>query len=362
MEFIVYTNTEWDGPPRARHQLSYALAKRFKVTFVAANTIGLPGIKREKVKDNFELLTPSFPSSFRLRYRMPGLNEAYQIWLYQKLKKHFKGKDVVFICTDFGGHLVGKFFDKFIYMANDDFINNVKVPRWMKAYTTFTQSRLVKTATFNLATAKKLVNDFSEINSKSYELPLGAPEFSKVDINQISLDRQDEKIKVVLLGFIDKKKTPLVLINKILGIENVELHLIGPIKDDFLEHIVQRDKVIAHGVMTGDPLSIKLLEMDVAIAPYYMDDPNTGRTPNKMWQYLATGKPAVITNLPNVRHWEFPKGTVYKANNDDEFVSFIKQAFLDDTMELIKERINIAANNSWSKRVDQLLTFIEKYY
>ena len=147
-----------------------------------------------------------------------------------------------------------------------------------------------------------------------------------------------------------------------MGIENVELHLIGPIKDDFLEHIVQRDKVIAHGVMTGDPLSIKLLEMDVAIAPYYMDDPNTGRTPNKMWQYLATGKPAVITNLPNVRHWEFPKGTVYKANNDDEFVSFIKQAFLDDTMELIKERINIAANNSWSKRVDQLLTFIEKYY
>ncbi|MBR9777026.1 glycosyltransferase [Cyclobacterium marinum] len=362
MEFIVYTNTEWDGPPRARHQLSHALAKRFKVTFVAANTIGLPGLKCEKVNGNFELLTPSFPSSFRLRYRMPGLNEAYQLWLYEKLKKHFEGKEVVFICTDFGGYLVGKYFDKFIYMANDDFINNVKVPGWMKAYTTFTQSRLVKTATFNLATAQKLVNDFAEINPKSYELPLGAPEFSKVDITQLSLNREDEKVKVVLLGFIDKKKTPLVLINKILEIENVELHLIGPIKDDFLNHLSKEEKVKAHGVLTGDPLSSKLSEMDVAIAPYYMDDPNTGRTPNKLWQYLATGIPAVITNLPNVRHWEFPEKTVYKANNDDEFVSFIKQAYKDNTIELMKERISIAANNSWSKRVDQLLAYIKELY
>ena len=317
MEFIVYTNTEWDGPPRARHQLSHALAKRFKVTFVAANTIGLPGLKCEKVNGNFELLTPSFPSSFRLRYRMPGLNEAYQLWLYEKLKKHFEGKEVVFICTDFGGYLVGKYFDKFIYMANDDFINNVKVPGWMKAYTTFTQSRLV-------------------IKNKD-------PEYE-------------------IMGFIDKKKTPLVLINKILEIENVELHLIGPIKDDFLNHLSKEEKVKAHGVLTGDPLSSKLSEMDVAIAPYYMDDPNTGRTPNKLWQYLATGIPAVITNLPNVRHWEFPEKTVYKANNDDEFVSFIKQAYKDNTIELMKERISIAANNSWSKRVDQLLAYIKELY
>lgn len=153
-----------------------------------------------------------------------------------------------------------------------------------------------------------------------------------------------------------------MLINKILEIENVELHLIGPIKDDFLNHLSKEEKVKAHGVLTGDPLSSKLSEMDVAIAPYYMDDPNTGRTPNKLWQYLATGIPAVITNLPNVRHWEFPEKTVYKANNDDEFVSFIKQAYKDNTIELMKERISIAANNSWSKRVDQLLAYIKELY
>ncbi|EPR67536.1 hypothetical protein [Cyclobacterium qasimii] len=90
MEFIVYTNTEWDGPPRSRHQLAHALAKRFKVTFVSSNTIGIPGLKSTQVNDNFELLTPSFPASFRLRYRMPVLNEAYQVWLFTKLKNNLR--------------------------------------------------------------------------------------------------------------------------------------------------------------------------------------------------------------------------------------------------------------------------------
>jgi hypothetical protein len=244
-------------------------------------------------------------------------------------------------------------------MASDDFINNVNLPKF---YTIFTQTRLIKNSTFSLATAKTLVEDFRKINPKSFELPLGAPTFSNVDIEKVTLNIPDGKIKVVLLGLIDKKKTPLPLINKILAIENVELHLIGPIKDDFLDHLSFRERVVHHGVMTGDPLSLKLMEMDVAIVPYYLDDPNTGRTPNKLWQYLATGRPAVVTNLPNVSHWEFPTGTVYKANSDNEFLKFIMQAYKDNNVELIKQRITIAANNSWSNRADLLLEYIEKYY
>jgi len=359
MEFVIYTNTGWDVTPRLSHQLAHALAEKYKVTFVSSNTIGIPGIKSTQVNENFELLIPSFFSSSRFRYRTPILNEAYQVWLFSKLKKKYSGRDVILICTEFGAHLIGNFFKKFIYMASDDFVNNVNLPKF---YTIFTQTRLIKNSTFSLATAKTLVEDFSKINSKSFELPLGAPTFPNVDINKVSMNVSDGKIKVVLLGLIDKKKTPVPLMNKILAIDNVELHFIGPIKDDFLDYLINKERVVHHGVMTGVPLSQKLLEMDVAIVPYYMDDPNTGRTPNKLWQYLATGRAAVITNLPNVRHWEFPADTVYKANNDNEFIEFIKQAYMNNNDELIKQRITIAANNSWSKRADLLLDYIDKYY
>ena len=359
MEFVVYTNTGWNVPPRLGHQLSYALAEKFKVTFISANEIGMPGIKRKQINENFELLTPTFPSSHRIRYRAPILNEVYQLWLFRKLKKKFEGRDVILICTEFGAHLIGNYFDKYIYLASDDFVNNVDLPKF---YTIFSQTRLIKRSTFSLATAKTLAEDFSKINPKSFELPLGAPDFRMVDVENLTMNVPDGKIKVVLLGLIDKKKTPLPLINKILAIENVELHLIGPIKDDFLDHLTFKERVVHHGVMTGDPLSMKLMEMDVAIVPYYMDDPNTGRTPNKLWQYLATGRASVITNLPNVKHWEFPPGTVYKANNDDEFLEYIIQAYNDNSDELIKERIRIAADNSWSTRAELLLKYIEQYY
>jgi hypothetical protein len=90
-----------------------------------------------------------------------------------------------------------------------------------------------------------------------------------------------------------------------------------------------------------------------------MDDSNSGRTPNKMRQYLAAGKPAVIINLPNVQHWEFPPGTIYKTNTDEEFVEMVKTAYMEDPHHLIDQRMNLAKNNSWDKRTDLLLDYVK---
>lgn len=107
MEFVIYTNTVWDSPPRSRHQLAYALSENHKVTFVASNLNGKPGLRINRVNDTLDLIQPSFPVSRRIRYRMPFVNEAYQMWLFPKLKKHFEGREVILICSDFGAHMIG---------------------------------------------------------------------------------------------------------------------------------------------------------------------------------------------------------------------------------------------------------------
>ncbi|MEX2592076.1 MAG: glycosyltransferase [Anditalea sp.] len=360
MEFIIYTNTAWDSPPRSRHQLAYALAnQKVKTTFVAANIQGKPGLENIKVDEYLDVIIPSFPISRRIRYRTPLVNEVYQLWLFPALKKRFENKEVYVICCDFGGYMISKYFDNTIYFASDDFINNVRLPMFMRVYTIFTQKKLIKSSKFVLATARKLVSDFKRYNNKSFELPLGSPDFNiNINSNEI-LRKKDGKIKVVLLGYIDKVKTPVNLLIKILELGNAELHLIGPIKDDILDYLHPSEKVFPWGTQTGEVLMNTLFEMDVAIAPYYMEDSNTGRTPNKMWQYLAAGKPAVITNLPNVQHWEFPPGTVYKANTGEEFVEMIKKAYVEDSHHLIDQRIDLAKNNSWDKRADLLLDYVK---
>lgn len=360
MEFIINTNMIWDTPPTARHQLAEALVtKGYRVTFITGNKFGKPGIEIKKINDLMQVLTPTFPFSRRLRYRLPFFNELYQRWLYPKLAKRFAKNDVYLITSDFGGYLIANYFKKRIYFASDDYINNVKTPTWMSKYTYWTQKNLVKSVDFTISTAKKLVNDFTEFNPNSYELPLGAPDFQYFGTSEQDFKPRNGTIKVVLLGFIDRNKTPVSLLNKILEMGNTQLYLIGPIKDDILSHLKFPDHVFALGIQTKGVLFETLRNMDVGIAPYYMEDPNSGRTPNKMWQYLAAGKPAVITNLPNVRHWTFPEGTVFKANTEEEFVNQIKEAYATDTPDLVEKRMDLAKNNSWGKRADQLLDYIK---
>lgn len=363
MEIIINTNTIWDSPPRARHQMAYALSKLgIKVTFIAGNVFGKPGLSIEKINDYLDVCIPAFPLSRRVRYRTPILNESYQVWLYGKLQKKFDKDRTIVVCSDFGGYLIGRFFNNVVYFASDDYINNVDVPALVKQYTTYTQRKLASSAGFTIATAKKLVSNFSKYNSRSFELPLGAPDFEVNVPTREILRKRDGIIKVVLLGYIDKWKTPVSLLNKILAHPQVELYLIGPIKDDMLTHLHPAQRVHGLGIQTGDQLKNSLIQMDVAIAPYYMDDPNTGRTPNKMWQYLAAGKPAVITNLPNVQHWQFPEHTVFKANHEDEFAQMVLTAYETDTEELVEQRIAIAKDNSWGKRAELLLKYVDENF
>ncbi len=360
MEFIIFTNTPWDAPPRSRHQLSQALAIKHKVTFVASNEFGLPSLRRFEVSENMGVIVPRFPVDRRLRYRTPLLNETFQSWIFPKLKALFKDKEVIVICTDFGAYKISSHFPNFIYYVSDDFVSNVKVPFFIKRYTIFTQNQLVKTAKMVVATAIKLVEDFKAINSNTHELPLGAPDFNVNELEKPTLEKYGGQKKIILLGFIGKKKTPVSLLNSILERDGYELYLIGPILDDILDHLTPKSKVHSLGVKTGKALMEKLLEMDVAIAPYYIEDSNTGRTPNKMWQYLSVGLPVVVTNLPNIQHWEFPKGTVYKANDDKEFLKMVIDAAAEDNENLRQQRKIIAKENSWNKRAEKLVELINK--
>jgi antibiotic biosynthesis monooxygenase (ABM) superfamily enzyme len=86
IKYIINTMTAWDEPPRARHQVTTALAKKYKVAFVASNKVGLPKISFTYM-DNILLIQPFFPVYLKIRYRIPILNEIYQIWLFNKLKK-----------------------------------------------------------------------------------------------------------------------------------------------------------------------------------------------------------------------------------------------------------------------------------
>ncbi|RYY94010.1 MAG: glycosyltransferase [Chitinophagaceae bacterium] len=128
------------------------------------------------------------------------------------------------------------------------------------------------------------------------------------------------------------------------------IHFIGPVSPANRERLGRFPHARFLGVKTGEALYEALQEVDVCIAPYDERVINKGATPNKLWLYLAMGKPAVVTNIPNIRSWKFEPGTVYKCANE-EFIDACHRAYHEDNALLAGKRVALSQSNSWEERV-----------
>jgi len=94
-----------------------------------------------------------------------------------------------------------------------------------------------------------------------------------------------------------------------------------------------------------------LKSFDVCVIPYKVDDlSNINCSPLKLYEYLATGKPIVSTDLPAVRPF---KGFVRIARNSIEFEQQIVAALDEENEDLCKHRLVAAMENSWEKRAEE---------
>lgn len=94
---------------------------------------------------------------------------------------------------------------------------------------------------------------------------------------------------------------------------------------------------------------------DVCIIPYTMNQFNLGSSPLKVYEYLASGKPIVSTDLPAVRPFD---GLVCIAQDADEFERHIAAALMERGEELRQKRLATAQENSWERRAKQIITLI----
>jgi glycosyltransferase involved in cell wall biosynthesis len=73
--------------------------------------------------------------------------------------------------------------------------------------------------------------------------------------------------------------------------------------------------------------------------------------PLKLHEYLACGKPTICSDMPTVRQFQ---PAVRIARDGPEWMRAIEQAMAEDGEEAIEARKQVARDNSWEKRVDQL--------
>ena len=365
MKFLINTFTHWKEPPRARHQVTFTLSLNHQVIFVAANKIGFPRLRLAKINHNLNVLTPYFPIGNKIRYRLCMINELYQFWLFRRLFKKYK--DFHVINFDFTAIKIYDYFKDVIFYCNDSFVAISKKinPAFIARYHQKCFSKVACEAMFCVAVSEILKMILSQHNNDSYVIPLGSPDIEKFKLNVNRIPSKKSEINVGLVGFIKLYSISYNLINNLLENENLIITLIGPIEGNFINHIKKKEKIIVKGPLFGKELYEEINKFDVAIAPYSATITNDAQIGvglgSKTYQYLALGKPVVISYMAGLNDMKLPAGFIYIARKEEDFPELIYKAHRENNSELIKQRIEYAKNNTWEKRMEQLIEIYKKH-
>lgn len=350
MEFLLITRTDWNEPPRARHQLAKALAKNYKVVFIAINTTGKPSLEVNKVHKNLIIITPSWYINGKIVFRIPLINEVYQMWLFSKLKKEYKNFRV--INFDPSAALIHKYFDNVVYFCNDNFLDSKRSKSVLVSkYISITQKIVAKNAQFCVSTSYYLRDTLSKYNKNSHLLLTAA-----VNINTKipKFNIKKKYFNIVYVGWLFKLNRQWIL--DLAKNNNYTIYLIGPNANVNIEEFQKTSNIIITGTKKGNDLYHYLMEADVCIAPYNIDD-DTKKAytmPNKFWLYIYFGKPVVTCEIKNI-YKEIPDKFIYQAKNSIDFTRKIATSINENTIFLTEKRKIFIQKNTWDNRVNQLI-------
>ena len=353
-KFLINTCTDWQEPPRARHQVAQALARKYPVVFISANRMGFPFLKTFPVSENLDVVIPYFPVDPRIRIRISFLNRLYQRWLFKNLKERYGDYDV--INFDFTANYIFDYFQRVIYYCNDDHsgLSYVLNMGWIAKYQDLCEKTVAKRSDFCIATSGFLLEKLKKLNPKTFEIRLGAPTINNSEM--VFRERTKGRIHVGFVGFLETIDNRII--TDILRHEELYFTLIGPFKPKHIKNVITFKNVRFTGELTGADLYREVGDFHVGIIPYNIKS-KIDRTPNKLWLYLALGIPVVISNIKGIRDWSFPEKFVYLADNMDEFMENIKKAYQEDNESLASARIEFAEVNSWDMRMQEFMKIYE---
>lgn len=95
-----------------------------------------------------------------------------------------------------------------------------------------------------------------------------------------------------------------------------------------------------------------LASFDVCLSFYKTNSSSDSKDPMKLYEYLASGKPVISTDIREARKLE---GFIHIASSNEEFIYKISDSFFKDTLHDKERRIALAKENSWPQRAKAVL-------
>lgn len=365
---VIITRTRWEEPPRIRHEVASQLARFFHVLFIET-PIGwrdkydtcvdsvAPNITRCRISNRATL-------PVKIQHYLPfvhALVEKKTAPEYNRVLQNYAAGPLILFNFNYDSIKImedDRFFLK-VYFCNDDFIAPLS-NALSKLIVRKRQGRVAAKADICLGVSHSLVKTLSRYNPNT-RLFLPGHEFKEYRVPS-KIDVRGPKIRVGFMGFLNEH-LDLEWLKQVVLQPDMELHLIGPVegagKD--LKEFLGKPELIWHGPKYGDDLQQLLGQMDILTIPYDLSLKKIKIlvVPNKLYKYLAAGKPVVISDMPDFIKYE--RGILYRAANKEEFIEQIRFAYREDSNQLQRARVEIAGHNTWDKKGDELFTLIGEF-
>ncbi len=228
------------------------------------------------------------------------------------------------------------------------------------------EKRLLKKVDLVISTSKALQTEKAKINPNSYFIP-NAADF---DLCSKALDERTKTpwefsgLKKPIIGYFGniERRIDYQLLKKIFERRtDWTLAMVGPVEMQFLpDWFTNLKNVKLFGAQPYHRLPEFLKGFDVAIIPFKIDEVSHTIYPLKLFEYLGGGKP-VVSTLFNPDLLMPLQRVVYLAQDADHFEHLIRKAYNENSEMLVKERINIARQNTWQSRGEAFARLVQKW-
>lgn len=134
--------------------------------------------------------------------------------------------------------------------------------------------------------------------------------------------------------------------------------LVGPVRHAEVDEARLRRLPNVH-FLGAKPLSqvpAYLKALDVALIPYTLTELSRNIFPLKLYEYLAGGVPVVSAALPELAGFA---GTIHLAAAATDYPGLVARALAEDGPALRAARLEVAARNTWDRRVETISGLVE---